>query len=107
MRSRKIILGTRGSKLALFQSNLVLKKLQKLYPNYLFDLSDFKVIDSKIKSIISDVDDEVKTCIISNNINYNFYFSWVSQKTRKPYFKFELIFRIKLDCETEWYRPFI
>ncbi len=60
--------------------------------NYLFDLSDFKVIDSKIKSIISDVDDEVKTCIISNNINYNFYFSWVSQKTRKPYFKFELIF---------------
>ncbi len=38
MKSRKIILGTRGSKLALFQTNLVLKKLQKLYPNYSFDL---------------------------------------------------------------------
>ena len=38
MKSRKIILGTRGSKLALFQTNLVLKKLQGLYPNYSFDL---------------------------------------------------------------------
>ena len=38
MKSRKIILGTRGSKLALFQTNLVLKKLHRLYPNLSFDL---------------------------------------------------------------------
>ena len=36
--SRKIILGTRGSKLALYQTNLVLNKLQTQYPNHNFKL---------------------------------------------------------------------
>ena len=38
MMSREIILGTRGSKLALYQSNLVLNKLQTQYPNHNFKL---------------------------------------------------------------------
>jgi len=36
--SRKIVLGTRGSKLALYQTNQVLKKLQIQYPNHNFKL---------------------------------------------------------------------
>ncbi len=38
MMSRKIVLGTRGSKLALYQTNQVLKKLQIQYPNHNFKL---------------------------------------------------------------------
>ena len=45
--SREIILGTRGSKLALYQTNLVLNKLQTQYPNHNFKL---KKILTKIKN---------------------------------------------------------
>ena len=41
MMSREIILGTRGSKLALYQTNLVLNKLQTQYPNHNFKLKKF------------------------------------------------------------------
>ena len=36
--SREIVLGTRGSKLALYQTNQVLKKLQIQYPHHNFKL---------------------------------------------------------------------
>jgi hydroxymethylbilane synthase len=51
MKSKKIIIGTRGSKLALFQSSLVLNKLTKLYPEYTFLL---KKIITKGDKLISE-----------------------------------------------------
>ena len=40
--SKTFIIGTRGSKLALFQSNLVKEKLEKNYPEYNFELKKIK-----------------------------------------------------------------
>ena len=40
--SKTFIIGTRGSKLALFQSNLVKENLQKIYPKYNFELKKIK-----------------------------------------------------------------
>lgn len=58
--------------------------------NYLFDISNFSVIESYSKSIISDIDDIVKAKIQSKNRNFNFYFNWVDKKLRKPFFSFSL-----------------
>ena len=44
MMNKEIVLGTRGSKLALFQTNLVLNKLKKLFPKLSFSL---KIIVTK------------------------------------------------------------
>ena len=40
--SKTFIIGTRGSKLALFQSNLVKENLEKIYPKYNFELKKIK-----------------------------------------------------------------
>jgi hydroxymethylbilane synthase len=40
--SKTFIIGTRGSKLALFQSNLVKENLKKIYPKYNFELKKIK-----------------------------------------------------------------
>ena len=40
--SKTFIIGTRGSKLALFQSNLVKQKLEKNFPEYNFELKKIK-----------------------------------------------------------------
>ena len=40
--SKTFIIGTRGSKLALFQSNLVKEKLEKNYPEHNFELKKIK-----------------------------------------------------------------
>ena len=58
--------------------------------NYLFDISNFSLIESNSKSIISDTDDIVKAKIQSKNRNFNFYFNWVDKKIRKPFFSFVL-----------------
>tara|TARA_B100001059_G_C17814501_1_gene574289 strand:+ start:326 stop:1231 length:906 start_codon:yes stop_codon:yes gene_type:complete len=58
--------------------------------NYLFDISNFSLIESNSKSIISDTDDIVKAKIQSKNRNFNFYFNWVDKKIRKPFFSFIL-----------------
>ena len=55
--SREIILGTRGSKLALYQTNQVLKKLQIQYPNHNFKLKKIitkgdKCLDESLESSI-------------------------------------------------------
>ena len=57
MMSREIILGTRGSKLALYQTNQVLKKLQIQYPNHNFKLKKIitkgdKCLDESLESSI-------------------------------------------------------
>ena len=38
--SKEIVLGTRGSKLALYQTNLVLNKLKELFPDNTFKLKE-------------------------------------------------------------------
>ena len=38
----KSLIGTRESKLALYQSNLVIKKLSSLYPNISFEIKKIK-----------------------------------------------------------------
>ena len=40
--SKTFIIGTRGSKLSLFQSNLVKESLEKIYPKYNFELKMIK-----------------------------------------------------------------
>ena len=55
--SREIILGTRGSKLALYQTNQVLKKLQIQYPDHNFKLKKIitkgdKCLDESLESSI-------------------------------------------------------
>ena len=57
MMSRKIVLGTRGSKLALYQTNQVLKKLQIQYPDHNFKLKKIitkgdKCLDESLESSI-------------------------------------------------------
>ena len=39
----KILIGTRESKLALYQSNLVIKKLSLLYPDISFEIKKIKI----------------------------------------------------------------
>mmetsp|Transcript_194 Transcript_194/g.206 ORF Transcript_194/g.206 Transcript_194/m.206 type:complete len:307 (+) Transcript_194:26-946(+) len=55
--------------------------------NYLFSIEDFKIKDSETKSIISDVDDEVKISLMSKERNFDFYFNWVDKSLRKPVFQ--------------------
>ena len=57
MMSREIVLGTRGSKLALYQTNQVLKKLQIQYPDHNFKLKKIitkgdKCLDESLESSI-------------------------------------------------------
>ena len=58
--------------------------------NYLFDISNFSLLESNSKSLISDIDDVVEAKIKSKNRNFNFYFNWVDNKVRKPFYSFVL-----------------
>ena len=51
MKNNKILIGTRSSKLALYQSKLVKSKLEKLYPNLSFIL---KKIKNKLDKLINE-----------------------------------------------------
>ena len=57
---------------------------------YLFGLKMPNVINTKIESIISDVDDIVIANLEENSIMYNFHFDWVNKNYRKPVFKFTI-----------------
>lgn len=61
--------------------------------NYLFDIADYKIKSKHIASHISDVDDEVRFHLESNDRDFQFYFNWVDKKIRKPMFKFKLTMR--------------
>lgn len=63
--------------------------------NYLFDLNDFEIISSDLKSVITDVDDIVNAEIISLNKKINIRLNWVDSTKRKPVFSFELILKNK------------
>ncbi len=48
MRRNKIVIGTRGSKLALWQANWVKEKLNSIYPNLLIEIEKIKTTGDKI-----------------------------------------------------------
>lgn len=55
---------------------------------YLFGLSNPSLIDKKIYSVISDVDDILIANLEDNKIIYHFHFDWVNKNYRKPVFNF-------------------
>lgn len=55
---------------------------------YLFGLSNPYLIDKKLDSVISDVDDILIADLEDKTIKYHFHFDWVNKKYRKPVFKF-------------------
>jgi predicted dehydrogenase len=55
---------------------------------FLFRLSNPTLINKKIQSVISDVDDIVTANFYENNIQFHFNFNWVNKEFRKPVFKF-------------------
>ena len=58
--------------------------------NFLFNIEDYQINKSEVKSIISDVDDEVKFTLSSNNRKFEYYFNWVDRTLRKPVFLVDL-----------------
>ena len=56
---------------------------------YLTNLEQYEIIDSKVTSLITDIDDIVEFQIQSKNTTINFYFDSVNKKMRKPVFNFE------------------
>jgi predicted dehydrogenase len=55
---------------------------------YLFGLSNPYVIEKKLESLISDVDDILVADLVDKSIKYHFHFDWVNKEYRKPVFKF-------------------
>lgn len=55
---------------------------------YLFGLSAPILIDKKVESVISDVDDILIADLEDKSIKYHFHFDWVNKEYRKPVFKF-------------------
>lgn len=55
---------------------------------YLFGLSNPYLIDKKMESLISDVDDILISDVEDKTIKYHFHFDWVNKEYRKPVFKF-------------------
>jgi predicted dehydrogenase len=59
---------------------------------YLFGLSNPSIIDKKLNSVISDVDDVLIADLEDKSIKYHFHFDWVNKLYRKPVFKFRITF---------------
>lgn len=57
---------------------------------YLFGLSNPTLINKKLRSVISDVDDIVIADFSQNNIHFHYQFNWVNKEFRKPVFKFKI-----------------
>ena len=60
---------------------------------YLFGFKDSVIIQKKIQSKLSDVDDIVDVELESGHINYELHFNWVNKMYRKPIFNF--VFELK------------
>jgi hypothetical protein len=62
--------------------------------NYITSSNNMSVINTDIKSVISNVDDIVSTNLITENgIKVSLYLNWVDNNIRKPYFNFELLLK--------------
>lgn len=55
---------------------------------HIFDLFNPTIINKKLQSIISDVDDILIADLEDKSIKYHFHFDWVNKEYRKPVFKF-------------------
>ncbi len=67
---------------------------------YISEFNDFKILQSKKQSIVSDIDDIVEANIKTDqNILVSLYFNWVKKNVRKPIFKIE----IELKDEKKYY----
>jgi predicted dehydrogenase len=60
---------------------------------YLFGLNNPDLIDKKLDSIISDVDDIMIANLKEGSISYHLHFDWVNKNYRKPVFKFEIMLK--------------
>ena len=58
--------------------------------NYLLDLNQYTVESRSLRSIVSDVDDEVSVTLNSKGRSIELYFNWVKKEIRKPVFGIEL-----------------
>lgn len=56
-------------------------------------IQKFEVVNKKVTSVISDIDDVVDFDLISNGIPCNFHFDWVNKKYRKPVFNLKIFLR--------------
>lgn len=58
---------------------------------YITNNNDLNLISSKVKSVISDIDDIVEATLkTSNNIDVSLFFNWVNKKVRKPVFGIDI-----------------
>ncbi len=58
---------------------------------YIVNETKYKVVSSKIQSVISDIDDIVEAKLITNNnIDVSIYLNWVKNDVRKPIFSLEI-----------------
>lgn len=57
---------------------------------FLFGLSNPSLINKRLDSVISDVDDILIANLVDNSIHYHLHFDWVNKYYRKPIFKFEV-----------------
>jgi predicted dehydrogenase len=58
--------------------------------NYLLGLDQYTVESKSLRSIVSDVDDEVSATLNSKGRSIELYFNWVKKEIRKPVFGIEL-----------------
>ena len=61
--------------------------------NYLVNINDYEVIQTKKESIVSDVDDIVETKLMSKGREISFYLNWVKKDVRKPVFGLQLVLK--------------
>ena len=58
---------------------------------YIINEKELDLINSKVQSLISDVDDIVEANLITKNeINVSLYFNWINKKVRKPVFGIDI-----------------
>lgn len=55
---------------------------------YLFGLSNPRLVNVQIDSVVSDVDDILIADLMENSIHYHLHFDWVNKSYRKPIFNF-------------------
>lgn len=53
-------------------------------------IQNFEVVDKKVTSVVSDIDDIVDFDLLSNNIPCHFHFDWVNKIYRKPVFNLKI-----------------
>ena len=93
MMSREIILGTRGSKLALYQSNLVLNKLQTQYPNHNFKLK--KILTKGDKFLEEPLETSIEKGFFVKEIQENHFYVKTFYGITKKFLLVQLYLRLK------------